>query len=67
MIQRPEVYVRGITKEGEYGLIDALDLDERSFWLFVLSKLLEAGIVAGISEQGSEKFEELYERKESEK
>lgn len=43
------VYVRARTSDDRWATIDAIDLSDKSFRLFVLQKLSEAGIVAQLS------------------
>ncbi len=43
------VYVRAKTSDDRWATIDAIDLSDKSFRLFVLQKLSEAGIVAQLS------------------
>lgn len=47
------VFVRAIKANGQWGSVDALDLDERSFRAFVLDRLNVAGIVSAVvTEEG---------------
>lgn len=42
------VYVRAKTRDGQWSTINAMDLDEQSFKLFVLERLANAGMLVAI-------------------
>ena len=44
MIKRNQVFVRAIKKDGKYGTVDILDLDDLSFRVFILSVLVDSGV-----------------------
>jgi citrate lyase beta subunit len=45
------IFVRAKTIDSRWATVDVLDLTEESFKIFVLRKLNEAGIVAGLTEE----------------
>lgn len=50
-MKRGQVFVRGINKEGEWGNIDVLNLDDRSFKVFILDRLFKNGLVVGLKDE----------------
>ncbi len=53
------VYVRARTSDNRWATVDAADLTDESFKIFVLKKLTDAGIVAGLGSDNAEWVTEL--------
>jgi len=43
-----QVFVRAVTKNGDWDAVDVLKLDDASFRAFVIDVMLRAGFLAGI-------------------
>ena len=49
MIEKGQVFVRAINKDGRWDTVDALDLDDESFRRFILDKLCDMGVIVSCS------------------
>lgn len=47
------VYVRARTSDNRWATVDAIDLTDESFRLFILKKLAEGNVVAGLLNEGA--------------
>lgn len=51
MIKRGQIFVRALLSGGRWVTIDALDLDDESFRLFVLGTLFRHGLLTGLRDE----------------
>lgn len=63
-MRRGQVLIRAIKANGDWGNVDALDLDEESFRAFVLDRLFMAGLLVRLSNEHTGDIVPLKERKD---
>jgi hypothetical protein len=63
-MRRGQVLVRAIKANGDWGNVDALDLDDESFRAFILVFLCRAGVLASMREEYCGEEVILRERKD---
>ncbi len=64
MIERGQVFVRAIDRDGKWDSVDALDLDDESFRRFVLEHLARRGQLVVLNNKAEDdEPEPLRERK----
>lgn len=59
-MKREQVFVRGVTKDGNWDAIDVLNLDNASFRAFVIDVMLRAGLLVGIQDEYVEGLSIVY-------
>ncbi len=50
-MKRGQIFVRAKKKDGSWGSVDVLDLDEQSFRAFILEMLIRQSIVCSIKDE----------------